>query len=293
MSYQFTIVGTTTADKVFGNLGNVSIANAFRNIGKHFEDVAIGAVSEVVTLNSGPVKATGTITIAVGNMSSADTITINGVTLTAETSPSGAQQFAVGASALITALNLMACINNNQIIIGATATYAKSSTSGVVTVTALGAGSAGDYAWSQSGSNVTLSPASALSGGQNGPVAATSTWTFASTGPTNNETCTVANITFTAKTSGATGNQFNISATPSVVAANFAAAINASPNLKGICTAVAASGVVTLTAAVPGLIGNGIETGVGNLANTTVVAFGGSGAVAGANALVQTFHKGI
>ena len=294
MSYQYSIVGTTDGDKVFGNLGNVSIANAFRNIGKHFEDVAIGAVSEFVTINSGPTKGTGTIVVATGNMTSGDTVTINSVVLTAETTPTTGVQFKVGSAAATTAQNLCNCINNNQIAIGATATFANGpSTSSTITVTALAAGTAGNLTWSQSGSNVTLTPASALSGGANGPVAATSTWTFSSTGPTNNETCTVANVTFTAKTSGATGNQFNISATPATVAANFAAAINGSTSLKGAVTASASSGVVTLTSAVPGLIGNGIETGVGNLANVVVVAFGGSGAVAGTNALVQTFHKGL
>lgn len=108
-----------------------------------------------------------------------------------------------------------------------------------------------------------------------GAVRATSTFTFASTGPTNNETCTVANVTFTAKTSGATGNQFNISSTDTVVAANFAAAINGSTSLVGIVSATVSGAVVTLTSLAPGNVGNGIETGVGTLANTTVVAFAG------------------
>lgn len=294
MSYQASIVINTTADKLFGNLSNVSIANAFRNIGKHFEDVAIGSVSESVILNSGPTVGTGTITIATGNMSASDTITINSIVLTAETSPSGTAQFKVGSSAIKTAYNLAACINANPSLAPiVVASAVKSSTSGVVTVTAINSGTVGNYAWSQSGSNVTLAPSAAMGGGANGPIAATSTWTFSSTGPTNGETCTVANITFTAETSGATGNQFNISSTPATVAANFAAAINGSVNLKGICTATSALGVVTLTSVVPGLIGNGIETGVGTLVNTVVVAFGGSGAVAGTNALLQTLHKGI
>ena len=294
MSYQYSIVGVTDDDKLFGNLNNVSIANAFRNIGKHFDGVAIGAISEYVTLNSGPSRGTGTIVVATGNMSDADTITINSVVLTAKTTPTTALQFKIGSAARTTAQNLCNCINNNQIAIGATATYANSAASGgTVTVTSLANGTAGNLTWSQSGSNVTLTPASALSGGANGPVSATSTWTFASTGPTNTQTCTVANITFTAVTSGATGNQFNISSTPATVAANFAAAINGSTNLKGICTANAVSGVVTLTSVVPGLIGNGIQTGVGTLSNVTVVAFGASGTVAGTNSNVVTLHKGI
>lgn len=294
MSYQYSITGTTLDDKVFGNIKNVSIANAFRNIGSHFQGVAVGSISEFVTLNSGPTKGTGTITIATGNMSDADTITINSVVLTAKTTPTTAGQFKIGSSALLTAINLNALINSYSLLAGTvTSSYAKSSTSGVLTITAAGNGTAGNYTWSQSGSNVTLSPASAMSGGASGPVSATSTWTFTSTGPTNGQTCTVGNVTFTAETSGATGNQFNISGTPATVAANFAAAINGSTNLTGMCTAKAALGVVTLTAGTPGLIGNGIETGVGTLSNVAVVAFGGSGAVVGANSNFVTLHKGL
>lgn len=296
MAFQFSIVGTTLDDKVFGNLSNVSIANAFRNIANHFQGVAVGAISESVTLNSGPTKGTGTISIATGNMSDADTITINSVVLTAKTTPVLAGSFKIGSSALLTAINLNALINSYSLLKGVVvSSYARGTvtTTGVVTVTAVGAGTVGNYTWSQSGSNVTLAPTTALAGGANGPIAATSTWTFSSTGPTNGQTCTVANVTFTAETSGAVGNQFNISATPATVAANFAAAINGSVNLIGICTAKAVSGVVTLTSIVPGLIGNGIQTGAGTLSNVAVVAFGVSPAVAGANAVYVTLHKGI
>jgi hypothetical protein len=105
------------------------------------------------------------------------------------------------------------------------------------------------------------------------PVVATGTFTITSTGPTNNETCTIANVTFTAKTSGATGNQFNINASPTVVAANIAAAVNASSSLSGILTATSAAGVVTFSIVVPGALGNGIQLSAGNLANTVAAAF--------------------
>ena len=111
MSFKFNISGTTDADKVFGNLGNVAIANAFRNIGNHFQGVAVGSISESVIINSGPVSGTGTISIATGNMSDADTITINSVVLTAKTTPTTSVQFKVGSTALKTAINLQNCIN--------------------------------------------------------------------------------------------------------------------------------------------------------------------------------------
>jgi hypothetical protein len=108
---------------------------------------------------------------------------------------------------------------------------------------------------------------------QVGAVKATGTLTVAAGGSANNETCSICNVTFTAKTSGATGNQFNISATAATQATNMAAAINASADLAGKVTASALNGVVTLTAVVPGLIGNGMQLSAGTLANVTLGAF--------------------
>jgi hypothetical protein len=291
MSYKYNISGVTLDDKIFGNLANVSIANAFRNMGKHFEGVAIGAISEKVTINSGPTKGTGTISIATGNMADADTVTINSVVLTAKTTPTVSGQFKIGSTALQTAINLRNLINSlstlNSLVV---ATYAKGTvtTTGVVTVTALGAGTAGNYTWSQSGSNVTLSPASAMGGGATGPVAATATIT--STGSASNgETALVCNQTLTAKTSGAVAanGEFNISGTVGTQAANIAAAINAVAALKNQVTASALAGVVTITSLVPGTIGNGLQISE-SLTNVTATAFAG-----GTDALVQTFSKGV
>lgn len=106
-----------------------------------------------------------------------------------------------------------------------------------------------------------------------GAVQAAGTLTVATGGSANNETCSICNVTFTAKTSGATGNQFNISATAATQATNMAAAINASSDLTGKVTASASEGVVTITAVVPGLIGNGLQLSAGTLANVTLGAF--------------------
>lgn len=77
------------------------------------------------------------------------------------------------------------------------------------------------------------------------------------------DTITVAGVVFTAKTSGATGPlQFNIggSDTPAAVAA--AAAINAQAVTSLIVVATGAVGVVTLTAYLPGYMGNAIQTAI-------------------------------
>lgn len=89
------------------------------------------------------------------------------------------------------------------------------------------------------------------------------------------QTLTIANVTFTAETSGATGNQYNLSSTVGIQAANIAAAVNGSTNLKGLVTATSALGVVTLTSAWGGAIGNTIELSVGNTSNMTATAFSG------------------
>lgn len=111
---------------------------------------------------------------------------------------------------------------------------------------------------------------------QVGATQATSTFTFTSTGPTNGQTCTICGVTFTAVTSDATGNQFNISATPATVAANLASAINAATSMAGIVTATSLAGVCTLTAVVPGLIGKGLVAANVNLSNTSVASFAAS-----------------
>ena len=112
-----------------------------------------------------------------------------------------------------------------------------------------------------------------------GAVQASGTLIFASTGPTNGQQTSILNVLFTAVTSGATGNQFNINATPLTVATNLANAINASPQLAGKVTATVATvtttAVVTITAVVPGLMGNGLNLDEGSLSNVTKTAMAG------------------
>ncbi len=92
---------------------------------------------------------------------------------------------------------------------------------------------------------------------------------------TDGDTMTVANVTLTAKTSGAVpaDGEFDISATVGVQAANIALAINSDPDFAGIVTATSALGVVTITADAPGAMGNGIELDLGNMDNMSVTAF--------------------
>ena len=87
-------------------------------------------------------------------------------------------------------------------------------------------------------------------------VAATGTITITHANVSNNDTVTIGGVTFTAKTSGATGDQFNIGADATADAAALVVAINASSNTANKFTATSALGVVTITSAIKGVIGN-------------------------------------
>ena len=101
-----------------------------------------------------------------------------------------------------------------------------------------------------------------------GAVKATGTGTFTGL-PTADQVMVIAGVSFTAKASGATGNQYNIGADAPATAANLVTAVNASASLTGILTASNLLGVVTFTAAVPGAIGNAIATVDTDTANFT------------------------
>lgn len=110
-------------------------------------------------------------------------------------------------------------------------------------------------------------------------VSASTTGTFTGS-PSNGETMTVNGVTFTAETSGATGNQFNIGSSVTANAANLAAAINASTTAGVVNTvnATSALGVVTFFSVVPGPGGKNIpmSESLGNftLAQTTLTTGG-------------------
>lgn len=79
------------------------------------------------------------------------------------------------------------------------------------------------------------------------------------------DTVIVNGVTFTAKASGATGNQFNIGASATASAANLAAAINASASamVSQQVTASPALGVVTIYSTQYGVAGNSVTLAEG------------------------------
>jgi phage tail sheath gpL-like len=115
-------------------------------------------------------------------------------------------------------------------------------------------------------------------------VKATGTITLSSHVATN--TVTVNGITFTCMASGATGNQYNVGADDTATAANLATALNANTTLDGMIVATSALGVVTLTALMPGELGNAVTLAIS--ANGSVSAARMSG---GTNGDTETSHN--
>jgi phage tail sheath gpL-like len=86
--------------------------------------------------------------------------------------------------------------------------------------------------------------------------------------------------------SGATGNQYNVGADDTATAANLATALNANTTLDGMIVATSALGVVTLTALIPGELGNAVTLAIS--ANGSVSAARMSG---GTNGDTETSHN--
>lgn len=114
-------------------------------------------------------------------------------------------------------------------------------------------------------------------------VKAAGTITLSSHVATN--TVTVNGIAFTCMASGATGDQYNVGADDTATAVNLVAAINANTTLDGMIVATSALGVVTVTALVPGELGNAITLAIS--ANGSVSAARMAG---GTNGDTETTH---
>lgn len=107
------------------------------------------------------------------------------------------------------------------------------------------------------------------------PVAASATATVASLQA--DDTITVGKTTLTGKASPSGENQFDSDGTNTVVAAAIAAAINAHSVAGKVAQATSSGAVVTVTATVPGLVGNQIAFAS---SNGTRLAVTGSGYLA-------------
>ncbi len=123
------------------------------------------------------------------------------------------------------------------------------------------------------------------------PIAAQGKLTCTNTG-TNGDTFVIGNVSCDIVTSGATGNQVNVAGSAALLATAIAALVNSSASFTGICTATnPSSGVVVLTAAIPGTIGNGLQLSESSTSITLSNAFGSL--TAGTEGTSRTFTLGL
>ena len=115
------------------------------------------------------------------------------------------------------------------------------------------------------------------------PVAATATITITHANVTNGDTTTIGNTVITAATSGNGTTSWTIGADATADAVALAACINANTTLNKYLVASAASGVVTLTCVLKGVIGNAIQLSTSDATAFALVAFAsGAGGTSGA-----------
>lgn len=126
---------------------------------------------------------------------------------------------------------------------------------------------------------------------------ASGTFTFSGAASAS-DTVLINGVTFTAETSGASGNQWNIGSSATQTAANLAAAINASATAlaSGTVIATSALGVVTLTSLLSGVIGNAITIAKGTDSGSVNTVSGArltGGAAPTTVSAANTYHSGV
>lgn len=263
-------IGTTTQESA-QNLVDAINASTTAAIGK-----TVFATYEDLST----VKATGDI-LFTGQPTAAQTITVNSVVFTARASGATGNEFNIGSTTSETVDNLLYALQatNDASILGKI-TFAKTTNAGT---------------------------------------AATSILTMTGN-PTAAQTFTIGSIVFTARASGATGDEFNITtANPTTTASAIATAVNASTNADGIFTASAgsnagnkAAGVLTLTgdasadetfvvngvtftAKASGATGNQFNIAVGDTTTTAanIVTAWNASATPGATVITATSALGV
>jgi phage tail sheath gpL-like len=145
---------------------NVYSENGLRNL---IERVLQGEQLAYAKVSTNPVQASGTVTFS--SLVADDTVTINGVVFTAKASPSGTNQFGLGANDTAAAANLAAKINASALA-GIVNVVTATSALGVVTLTAVQPGLAGNAVTIAISAHGSVSGSGRLTSGTDGTQAA-------------------------------------------------------------------------------------------------------------------------
>lgn len=232
--------------------------------------------TEIINVSLGGVQASALGTFTANTLTAGQALTLGGQAITARASGAVANEFNIGASTQVTAQNLVAAINSSPTEAVSDTVYASyedlSTVKATGTVTFSGQPSANDtvtlnsivFTAKSSGAganefNIGASTSDTvnnllsaiLNSASAGVKVASYSFEQASTAqatavltltgnPTATQTFTIGTIVFTARASGATGDEFNItSANPTTTAQAIATAVNNSVNADGIFTAAA------------------------------------------------------
>jgi len=233
---------------------------------------ASGTVS--FTGNASPgVQASNTITIAAGNVSPADTVTIQGTLITFVSGTPVGNQVLIGANNNVTSANLQAFLQTSADVNLALMTY--STTLNVTTITSRVYGVAGNaYTLAKVGANITVGGAT-FSGG----VAA--------------DTLTIQGTAITFVAANPSGNQVLVGALPENTATNLLALLTASIDANLYLLTYSRNGtVITATSKLAGTAGNSYtlaKSSAGITLSGSTLAGGGTNTIAGGVADLNTF----
>jgi hypothetical protein len=199
------------------------------------------------------VQAALTLAVTQANIAAGEYLTIvipgvGGFKLTAVASGPDVTEgeFVSETSNAVTATNIAAAVDG---MLGLKDYVDASTNSGDLILTARQYGTTGNGFVAIDGTTNGLTPAGgSFSGGKDASTRPTATITCVSANTDANDTIQIGKTVFTAKAGDASGDsQFNIGASNTAMGDNLVAKINAHPDLLGLVTGVASSGVITLT----------------------------------------------
>ena len=214
--------------------------------------------------------ASGAVEFGSTNPSANDTVTLNGVVWTFVTAITGSNQTVVQGSLAATLAQLASGLSSSVNASLVVAAYAVDATNSNLLVTYKTAGTVGN-AYTLAASRASVSGATLTGGAGSGSmgVAATGSMTFGGGNPTNGQTIILDGVTWTFVTSGATGNQTNLSGTLAGTLTQLQTDLTGSANANiGLANYAVTTTALNITYKTAGVIGNSYTLGAGTAAPT-------------------------